>query len=265
MELYSISRINTYLENPWKHWCKYIAKMKPKYDPEANKYMDRGTVFHKVMELMAKGEDEAHARAKALLMANDEGFAQEAKTCGFLAVERYLDEYGTERFESIKEAEYELRLKLSDTAEFIGFIDAIVENEDGTVTLVDYKTYGNSPSADKLKYGMQANMYMYVAKQLGFNVKDFMFDCVNPKEVLKGRAYRTKRVTFRYNERTSEFMFEQFKEIVKQIEANPEYKVYTAGDYMPDMYDMLFKVYVGDITENIEEFIDRYFIVKGDE
>lgn len=264
MEKYSISRINTYLENPWKHWCKYISKMKPKYDPEVNKYMDRGTVFHKVMECMGKGQDEANARATALLMANEEGFAQEAKDCGFLAVDRYLEEYGTERFDKVIETEYELNYQLSDTAEFIGFIDAIVQNDDGTVTLVDYKTYGNSPSADKLKYSMQANMYMYIATKLGFNVKDFMFDCVNPKATLRGRAYRTKRVSFRYNERTSEFVYDQFLKIVKLIEADPEYKAYTIGDYMPDMYDMLFKVYVGDVTEDIEEFIDRNFIVKGD-
>ena len=30
MNRYNISRVNTYLENPWKHWCKYIAKYKPK-------------------------------------------------------------------------------------------------------------------------------------------------------------------------------------------------------------------------------------------
>lgn len=56
MGRYSVSRVNTYLENPFKHWCKYIAKYKPKYDNEKNKYMDRGTVFHKAMELFSESK-----------------------------------------------------------------------------------------------------------------------------------------------------------------------------------------------------------------
>lgn len=50
---FSVSRLNTYLENPWEHWCKYIAEYKELPNPERSKYMDRGTIFHTAMEIMA--------------------------------------------------------------------------------------------------------------------------------------------------------------------------------------------------------------------
>lgn len=259
MEKYSISRINTYLSNPWKHWCRYIAKYKPLYDPEANKYMDRGTVFHKAMEEIAKGEEVNTAEALAILDATERGFAQEAKDTGIIALRRYIEENGLDIPNKAKETEYKLEYPISDTAEFIGYIDAIVDNGDGTVTLVDYKTYSNSPQEPKLKYSLQANMYMYVATQLGFKVKGFMFDCVNPKAVLKGRAYKTKRIEFRYNENVAQEMFEQFCMVVESIQKFPDLKMYVPGDYLPDMYDMLYRVWVGDITEDLDEFVDKYF------
>lgn len=259
MSKFSVSRVNTYLENPWKHWCKYIAKYKPIYDPEENKYMDRGTVFHKAIEMLAQGKDKDEAMSIALSEADEKGFADEAKECGSVAFSRYLSEHDIETITDVIETEYELNYKLSDTADFIGYIDAIRDNGDGTVTLIDYKTYGNAPQENKLRYGLQANMYMYVATQLGYKVKSFMFDCVNPKTVLKGRAYKTKRIEFIYNENVTQEMFEQFCELVKMIENYPDFKLYVAGDYMPDRYDLLYKVWVGDVVEDLDEFIEKNF------
>lgn len=262
MGKYSISRVNTFLENPWKHWCKYIAKYIPNDDPEHTKYMDRGTVFHRAMELMSqsKGDfdyDEVVAQVKK--EAEEKGFLEFAQDTGLLAVSRYLDEYGTEPFEKVKYTEYELKYTLPNGHEFIGYVDAIIDNGDGSVTLVDYKTYSKSPDAEKLKYSTQANMYMYVASRLGFRVRRFVFDCVNPAEKVTGRQYKTKRVEFRYNNFRGAEVFEQFCNLVDIIEANPEYKLYTYGDYMPDIYDYLYKVYIGDIIEDLDEFIEKNF------
>lgn len=261
---FSISRVNTYLENPWKHWCKYQAKYKPKYDPEANKYMDRGTVFHKVMECMGKGTPLEKAKLIALQEAEEKGFAEEAKQSGIVAVDRYLEEHKNDPDFNIIETEYHLDYPISDTAEFTGFIDAIIMNVDGTITLIDYKTYSNAPQENKLKYSLQANMYMAVATKLGFKVKGFIFDCVNPKLVLKGRAYKTKRIQFRYNSIVAENMYNQFCEVVKMIEQFPEFNMYVPGDYLPDMYDMLYKVWVGDIMEDLDTFLETHFEMEND-
>ena len=39
MTTYSVSRVKTFLDNPWKHWCKYLAGYKEKQDPELTQYM----------------------------------------------------------------------------------------------------------------------------------------------------------------------------------------------------------------------------------
>lgn len=263
MGKFSISRVNTFLENPWKHWCKYIAGYKPLPNPEHTKYMDRGTVFHRAMELLSSSKGTvgwSSVEEVVIKEAQEAGFLEEAYQSGITAVDRYLTEYGEQNpFKNVIETEYELNYILQDGHEFIGFVDAILDNGDGTVTLVDYKTYSKSPDPDKLKYSLQANMYMYVATQLGFNVKKFVFDCVNPSAKLTGRQYRTKRVEFFYNKHRAQDYFEQFCMIVDIINNNPEYRVYTLGDYRPDTYDYLYKVYVGDIMEDLDEYIEKNF------
>lgn len=265
MSTYSVSRVNTYLQNPWKHWCKYVAGYKPNYDPEANKYMDRGTVFHRCMELSVEKPELSVGEIKALAVmeAHEKGFAQEAKDSGTLAFDRYLEDPFVD-LSKVIHTEYELRYPISvvDEMDFLGYVDAIVDNGDGTVTLIDYKTYSNAPQEDKMKYSLQAHMYMYVATKLGFKVKGFVFDCVNPKAVLKGRAYKTKRIQFAYNEALAQEMFEQFVILTCVIEQNQDLKMYVPGDYMPDMYDYLYKVFVGEINEDLDSFIEENFTIK---
>lgn len=261
-ELFSVSRINTFLENPWKHWCKYIAGYKEKYDPERNKYMDRGTVFHKGVELMAQGKEPSEAIALAVAYGHEQGFVQEAKDSGKIAIERYLKEYGTEPFTNTLETEKRYELDINSQASFTGIVDAVVDNMDGTITLVDYKTYSNAPQADKLMYSVQANIYLYVVNALGYKATKFVFDCVNPKEVLKGRAYCTKRIEFDYNEARATHFWDSFCKAVDIIQSNPEYNLYKSGDYMPDAYDYLYKVYVGDINEDLDDYIEKHFDIK---
>ena len=57
---------------------------------------------------------------------------------------RYSDEYGKEAFKDVIHTEYRLDYTLTKGNKFIGFIDAIITHKDGSVTLVDYKTYSSS-------------------------------------------------------------------------------------------------------------------------
>ena len=132
---FSVSRVNTYLENPWEHWCKYIAGYKELPSPERTKYMDRGTVFHTAMELMAQhnGElTEEQLKEMTLKVHEFSPFSDEARHTGLLAVERYLAEGETVDFTKVIETEKKIELKLPNGHEFIGFIDAVIDNGDGT-------------------------------------------------------------------------------------------------------------------------------------
>ena len=104
MTTYSVSRVKTFLDNPWKHWCKYLAGYKEKQDPEVTQYMDRGTYFHRGMELLAQSkgkmtQEELYAKLREIYA--ESGFLEEAKLSGELAIDRYLSEGEPVDFEKI--------------------------------------------------------------------------------------------------------------------------------------------------------------------
>ena len=173
---------------------------------------------------------------------------------------RYLDEYGKEAFKDVIHTEYRLDYTLTKGNKFIGFIDAIIPHKDGSVTLVDYKTYSSAPQEDKMKYAIQADMYMYVATQLGFKVRGFRFDCVNPKEKITGRMYRFKRIEFRYNPYKAEEVFNNFCGMAEMLEEKGDsLRMYSVGEHMPDAYDYLYRVYIGEVAEDLDEYLEKWF------
>lgn len=269
MTTYSVSRVKTFLDNPWKHWCKYLAGYKEKQDPEVTQYMDRGTYFHRGMELLAqrKGKmDQAELYAKLREIYAESGFLEEAKLSGELAIDRYLSEGEPVDFEKIIETEHQVYYDLPNGHQFTGIIDAVVQNDDGTVTIVDYKTHSTAPTEDEYRYSLQGNLYMYVYTQLGYNVRDMIFDCVNPKIKITGRNYKRKTIRLVYNEYRTKDFFDQFVNLVDMIEANPDFKLYIPGKsgHKPDAYDYLYKVYIGEMMEDLDEFIEKNFQKRVD-
>jgi RecB family exonuclease len=225
--------------------------------------MDRGTLFHTAMELLAEHNGDLSldkVKAMALEVHKHSPFCDEARETGIIAIERYLGEGDTVDFSKVIETEKKIELDLPNGHEFIGYIDAVIDNGDGTVSLIDYKTYSEAPQEDKMKYSLQANMYMEVMTKLGYTVKDFSFECVSPKKVLKGRAYRTKRIKFNYNKYRGEDMFEQFCEITTMIGKNPNLRMYIPpAKRQPNVYDYFYKVYIGDVTEDLDDFVEKNF------
>lgn len=269
MTTYSVSRVKTFLDNPWKHWCKYLAGYKEKQDPEVTQYMDRGTYFHRGMELLAqrKGkmtQEDLYAKLREIYA--ESGFLEEAKLSGELAIDRYLSEGEPVDFEKIIETEHQVYFDLPNGHQFIGIIDAVIQNDDGTVTIVDYKTHSTAPTDDEYRYSLQGNLYMYVYTQLGYNVRDMIFDCVNPKIKLTGRNYKRKTIRLVYNEYRTKDFFDQFVNLVDMIEANPDFKLYIPGKsgHKPDAYDYLYKVYIGEMMEDLDEFIEKNFQKRVD-
>lgn len=264
MTTYSVSRVKTFLDNPWKHWCKYLAGYKEKQDPEVTQYKDRGTYFHRGMEILAqcKGkitQEDLYAKLREIYA--ESGFLEEAKLSGELAIDRYLSEGEPVDFEKIIETEHQVYYDLPNGHQFTGIIDAVIQNDDGTVTIVDYKTHSTAPTDDEYRYSLQGNLYMYVYTQLGYNVRDMIFDCINPKIKITGRNYKRKTIRLVYNEYRTKDFFDQFVHLVDLIESNPEFKLYIPGKggHKPDAYDYLYKVYIGEMMEDLDEFIEKNF------
>ena len=196
----------------------------------------------------------------------ESGFLEEAKLSGELAIDRYLSEGEPVDFEKIIETEHQVYYDLPNGHQFTGIIDAVIQNDDGTVTIVDYKTHSTAPTDDEYRYSLQGNLYMYVYTQLGYNVRDMIFDCVNPKIKLTGRNYKRKTIRLVYNEYRTKDFFDQFVNLVDMIEANPDFKLYIPGKsgHKPDAYDYLYKVYIGEMMEDLDEFIEKNFQKRVD-
>lgn len=261
MTTYSISRLNTFLDCPWRHWCKYIAGYKEIRDPERTKYMDRGTIFHLGMEILGKHKGELELeplKLKVLEEIKDKDYVEEAITCGLLGLDRYFEDDYMIDASKIIETENQVYFDLPNGHQFTGIVDAVIQNDDGTVTLVDYKTVSQAPKEEKYKYGLQANMYMYVYDKLGYKVRDFKFAFVNP-----AINVRTKKIvqhkTYIFNQYRAEEFFNQFVETTNIIEANPDYRLYRPVDRQPDAYDYLYYVFIGDMLEDLDDFIEKNF------
>lgn len=261
--VFSVSRINLYLQNPFKHWAKYTEGLREKHSPERHRFMDCGTVFHKAMEILANNNNAHVAKLEALNDASEKGFAEVAKEEGIIAFDRYLEEQGLLDDYSNYKTEVEVSYKLYDDNYFLGYIDAVIENEDGTVTLVDYKTYRNAPQESKLRYSLQAQMYMAVMDRIGLKVKGFEYHCINPKLVLKGRSYIFRKISIPFRKETAGIFYDEFVRVVKIINNNPSFGLYIPTDYAPDSYDKLYKIIIGDVEEDLDKFVEENFDKKG--
>lgn len=263
-KVFSISRVNLFLENPFAHWVKYTQGKTPKPNPEYDKYINRGTVFHRMAEYFAKGDlcfDEVSQAVKEEY--SEAGFVEESFEGAFVAMERLLEERGTEPFENILETEkkIELPLNVERGTKFLGFVDAVKDNRDGTVTLIDYKTFSNAPQEADLAYSLQAQCYMHVCTELGYKVKSFVFEAVNPKLKITGRNYKTKKIVIPYDEALAEDTFEEFKHLTEIISDNEYFSLYRFDSKrMPTAYDTLYKYMLEGDEKKIEEFLESAFI-----
>lgn len=261
---YSVSRVNLFLDNPFAHWVKYTQGKIPKPNPEYDKYMNRGTIFHRMAEHFSKGDvslDDVQQFVKEEYA--DSNFVEASFDGAFVAMERLLEERGTEPFENILETEkkIEIPLNFEKGTKFVGYVDAIKDNGDGTVTLVDYKTFSNAPQEADLTYSLQAQCYMYVCALLGYKVKSFVFEAVNPKLKITGRSYKTKQVVIPYDEALAEDTFSEFKQLTDIIDSNGGFALYRFDSKrMPTAYDTLYKYMLEGDEEKIEEFLNSAFI-----
>lgn len=139
------SLINEWIACPRRAHLSYIQSLEPKSDEiPANKIgMHLGTCVHRVIEAYYRDEDvrEAIDKAHAELRLPEEG-----RGC-IAHVDRIMEEYingasiGTAK-PFLIEGVMELPLN-DDGLSFRGTLDLVVEEEDGSLTLVDHKTTSN--------------------------------------------------------------------------------------------------------------------------
>ena len=143
--------------------------------------------------------------------------------------EKALDEYYCQIVNTtasmLHAVEYPLEYTLEDGTKFVGFIDRVDKNPDGTYTIYDYKTGNNKNSAIKIDgdhedYYNQIALYKYFyEKKTGDKVSCTKF--IYPEDFL------SKNEPFDFSDEEIDAVVEKFKTAVKNIkscEFEPSYK-----------------------------------------
>ncbi len=173
---YSISSVNLYLKCPRQYLYSNILDLSSKFYPADS--MHYGSAIHSALEYSNKFvlENKKHALLDKII----EVFSKELKKYplstleqkqihlerGQKALRDYYSQITTERIEKIQFVEYPIIVSEKDYT-FKGIIDRIDKNEDGTYSIIDYKT--GSPKTKsaicldgkKEDYFIQIALYKY--------------------------------------------------------------------------------------------------------
>lgn len=144
---------------------------------------------------------------------------------GEKALDSYYSQIANSTSTNLHAVEYRLDAVLEDGTKFIGFLDRVDRNEDGTFTIYDYKTGNNKNSSIKIggeheDYYNQIALYKYFFEnQTGEKVSLTKF--IYPEDFL------SKNEGFNLSEEETLAVVEKFKAAVKGIkscEFEPSYK-----------------------------------------
>ena len=232
---FSYSQVSMYESNPWKHFCNYVLKLYPPSSEQA----DRGTDVHSVFEEMVKYsiKNKDSNLIEWLDKWHENSDIEEGKILGdetWTIVRRYLLNYAgygdgllSENrlpWRDAKSIECEKKvLTTFGNVDFVGYIDLVVHHEDGSVTLYDYKTLSNKPSVYEYTYGMQGNLYIAAMQNLGYTVREFVFDAMNPKMNIPWNGYKFFRIELPVNPNVVQNAVNRFVHLANEIIKNPSY------------------------------------------
>ena len=239
---WSVSRVSKWLESPWDFYCHYIkglSKASPWQDA-----LDRGTTLHHILECIGNGVTLDSILGSIEIWAKKEELSEKGLADGIRVAKKYLENYGgVDTVGKVLETEKLIEWDMSEylpRQHFKGYIDAVVEDKDGGIWLVDYKTYSNKPRFENLRLELQCNVYMYVMKEiLGYNVQGFVYDCINPKEKITGRGYHFHQFKISYNERIVNKVVEDFLSTIEIIINHLDYNIFKKSDYGTPYMDEL--------------------------
>jgi len=166
----SYSKLNTWNTCPFLYKLKYIDKIEPKDDLSPDNPLFIGTAIHEGIE--TRDIDKAIESYKSHF--------EEITPENEVEIEK-IKTILPKAFEQIPECEtYEYKLDIPE--EFIGYIDGLVKNEDGTYDILDFKASNN---INGYKTSPQVHIYKYYFERItGNTVRDLYYVFI-PKSSVK--------------------------------------------------------------------------------
>lgn len=155
----SYSRVDSFEKCPFKWKLRYIDKLEAIPDTSPTNALNLGTAMHTGAE---EGLDAALRFYKSCVpVYTDDCVHEEMKFRHWIP--QLLD---------LPEGEHEVEIRCED---FVGYIDLLVKNEDGTYDIYDYK-YTSENGVARYKESPQLMIYKYYFEKLGMGkVRDLYF------------------------------------------------------------------------------------------
>lgn len=171
----SHSAVECYQNCPKKYKFRYIDNLKTFPNFDSNNPLILGTALHKGLEL---GTEEAIEWYKKQFPIIDDSHIEEIiKLKYWIPKARAM----------VPNGQHEVKISVPP---FIGFIDLLTENEDGTFDIWDFKYAGNP---ERYKTSGQLSIYGYYLKQQGKEVKNLHYLVVPKTNIRKRKKSKSRK------------------------------------------------------------------------
>lgn len=217
--IYSISRLNTVDNCGWEYWQTYIEH-EPSKD---NIYGFTGGRIHKCLENIQNGikvdfpkeVDKMLDEAKLL----DLTFPTESIESKWERnIMYFANNYIAPKY---NKAETEKLFLIELDGKYLqGIIDLLIYNEDGTVSIIDYKTSSKYSNSELEEKGRQLILYGLAMEQLGYKVKSLAWQMLKYAEI----SYKQKNGKIKTTIAEKGYILDKLKnDITKELKALGKY------------------------------------------
>ena len=244
--VYSFSRLKLFNECRHAYFLTYVLKC----DKKPNIYSEIGTIIHEVLEDVQSGKD-------IPVEERIEMFEDKVDECKIFGIEFVNEKIEEKYVENIKhclrnfkplqgvkfEIEKEVRLELGSSV-LTGFIDLVVHNEDGTVSVIDFKTSSKYAKKDLPKNANQLIIYGLALEQMGYVVRDVKWmmlkyatvkgkrgnKMIERRELEDGQEFEDCFVEYPYNAISKIECIDWIEETIDEIESLTKYDTWEHKD-----------------------------------
>ena len=243
---YSFSRLKLFNECRHAYFLTYVLKVQKR----VNIYSEIGTTIHEILEDIQGGKE-------IPVEERIEIFEDKVDECEIFGIsfvndnikEKYVEnvKHCLRNFKSIQGKKFEIEKEITldiDGHKLTGFIDLIVHNDDGTVSIIDYKTSSKYAKKDLQKNANQLIIYGLALEQLGYKVRDVKWymikyatiqgkrgsKMIERRELEDGQEFEDCFVEYPYNEVSKMECIDWIIDTIEEIESLTTYDTWEHKD-----------------------------------
>lgn len=216
---YSISRLNTVDECGLEYWKTYVEHLPTK----DNIYGFTGTKIHSCLESLQNGIN-VDFPTEIDKMLNEAKFSdikfpsEKIENSWVKNIKSFAQNYIKPKYNKV-ETEKKFLFEI-DGIYMQGIIDLVIYNEDGTVSIRDYKTSSKFSNSELEEKGRQLILYGLAMEQMGYKIKDLAWEMLKYVEI----SYKLKNGNIRTTIAERGFILEKLKaDITKKLKGTKEY------------------------------------------